>query len=288
MSTSTLNGRRILISGSSRGIGRAIALRAAREGARIVIAAKTSEPHPKLPGTIHSVAEEVREAGGEALPVVMDIRDDDQVEAAVAAGVEAFGGLDAVINNASAISLSPVSMTAMKRVDLMFDVNVRGTYTLTRAALEALRAGTSPHVLNLSPPLSLDPIWFQHHTAYTISKYGMSLCVLGMAREFKSLGIAVNALWPRTAIATAALAMIPGADPKSCRKPEIVADAACAILARDPATCSGNFFIDDEVLKAEGVEDFDGYAVEPGRPLMPDLFLEGSESFFERMARPSS
>ncbi|MCS5617941.1 MAG: SDR family oxidoreductase, partial [Pirellulales bacterium] len=261
MSSSNLAGRRIFISGASRGIGRAIALGAAAGGAKIVIAAKTSDPHPKLPGTIHSVAQEVREAGGEALPVVMDIRDDQQVEAAVAAGIEAFGGLDAVINNASAISLTPVSMTPMKRVDLMLDVNVRGTYTLSRAALGALSSGNSPHILNLSPPLSLDPLWFQNHTAYTISKYGMSLCVLGMAREFKSRGIGVNALWPRTAIATAALALIPGADPRSCRKPEIVADAACAILGRDPVTTSGNFFIDDEVLAAEGVEDFDAYAV---------------------------
>lgn len=283
MSSSNLAGRRIFISGASRGIGRAIALGAAAKGAKIVIAAKTSDPHPKLPGTIHSVAQEVRDVGGEALPVVMDIRDDQQVEAAVAAGIEAFGGLDAVINNASAISLTPVSMTPMKRVDLMLDVNVRGTYTLSRAALGALSSGNSPHILNLSPPLSLDPLWFQNHTAYTISKYGMSLCVLGMAREFKSRGIGVNALWPRTAIATAALALIPGADPRSCRKPEIVADAACAILGRDPVTTSGNFFIDDEVLAAEGVEDFDAYAVEAGRPLMPDLFLEGSAAFYEKM-----
>ncbi len=285
MSDPAGNGRSLankvmMISGGSRGIGKAIALRAARDGARVVIAAKTDRPHPKLPGTIHETAEQVREAGGEALAVRMDIRDDDQVEAAVAAAVAQFGRIDVLVNNASAISLTPVAATPMKRVDLMFDINVRGTYTLTRAAIEAMSHGDGAHVVNLAPPISLRPVWFARHTAYTISKYGMSLCVLGMSEELKPHRIAVNGLWPKTVIDTEALRLIPGMDRRATRKPEIVADALHAVVTRDPVECTGNFFIDEEVIIEEGLGDPDSYASEPGVAPMPDLFLDGPGSIY--------
>ena len=275
----SLRGKTLFVSGGSRGIGLAIAVRAARDGANVVIAAKTAEPNPKLPGTIHSAAAEIEQAGGRALPVVCDIRDESSVRAAVDAAVRHFGGIDILLNNASAISLTGTLDTPMKRFDLMFGVNVRGTYLCSQACLPHLKRSASlernPHILTLSPPLNLDPKWFRDHVAYTMAKYGMSLCVLGMAEEFRDDGIAVNALWPRTVIATAALAMIPGAREQldSTRRPEIMADAAHAILTRDARATTGNFFIDDEVLRESGVTDFDVYAVKPGTPLLPDLFL---------------
>jgi citronellol/citronellal dehydrogenase len=269
-----LSGKTLFVTGGSRGIGLAIALRAARDGANVAIAAKTTEPHPRLPGTIYSAAAEIEAAGGRALPLAVDIRDDAQIEAAVARTVETFGGIDVLINNASAISLTGTLDTPMKRFDLMMSVNTRGTFACTRACIPHLRRAANPHVLMLSPPLNLDPKWFAGHTAYTIAKYGMSLCVLGMSAEFAGDGIAVNALWPRTLIATAALAMIPGVRPEMGRRPEIVADAAHAVLTRDSRSCTGNFFIDDEVLASEGVSDLERYAVAPGAALLPDLFLD--------------
>ena len=257
---SSLSGKTILITGASRGIGKAIALRAARDGARIVIAAKTTEPHPKLPGTIFTAAEDIRAAGGTALPIQTDVRDEAQVERAVRQAVDAYGGIDVLVNNASAISLTGTIDTPMKRFDLMHDVNVRGTFLCTQKCLPYLKRASNPHVLNISPPLNLDPRWFAPHVAYTMSKYGMSLCVLGMAEEFRADGIAVNALWPRTAIDTAAMALLGGpAVATRCRKPEIVADAAHAILSRDARQCTGNFFIDEEVLRHAGITDFAAY-----------------------------
>lgn len=271
---SDLSGKTLFITGASRGIGRRIALRAAADGANVAIAAKTDRPHPKLPGTIHSVADEVREAGGRSLPLKVDIRDQSSVRNAAAATAEAFGGIDILVNNASAIYLAGTLETPMKRFDLMFGVNVRGTYVSSQACIPYLKEAANPHILNLSPPLNLDPKWFRDHVAYTMAKYGMSLCVLGMSEEFRPDGIAVNALWPRTVIATAALAMLGDAvKPENCRKEDIVADAAHAILCRDSRKTTGNFFIDEEVLKEEGVKDFDQYAVEPGNELLPDLFL---------------
>jgi citronellol/citronellal dehydrogenase len=273
----SLAGKTIFISGGSRGIGLAIALRAARDGANIVIAAKTTEAHPRLPGTIHTAAAEIEAAGGHALAVACDIRDEAAVYTAVAEAVARFGGIDILINNASAISLTGTLETPMKRVDLMFGVNVRGTYLCSQACLphlvKASQEGRDAHILTLSPPLNLDPKWFAPHVAYTIAKYGMSLCVLGMAEEFRSAGVAVNALWPRTVIATAALAMIPGMEVAHCRTPEIVSDAAHAILTRPAREATGQFFLDEDVLRAAGVTDFDRYAVQPGAALMPDLFL---------------
>ena len=262
-------------------IGLAIALRAARDGANIVVAAKTDTPNPKLPGTIHSAAEAIEAAGGQALPVVTDIRDEASVLAAVEAAVARFGGIDMLVNNASAISLTPTPATPMKRFDLMFGVNVRGTYCCTQACLPALtesaKAGRGPQVLNMSPPLSMQPHWFKSHTAYTMAKYGMSMCTLGHAGEFRPYGIAVNSLWPRTAIATAALQMIPGVDLQACRKPEILADAAWYILtadARDERN-TGNFHIDDTLLAAHGQVDLDRYSVTPGmRKFVPDFFVD--------------
>jgi citronellol/citronellal dehydrogenase len=274
-----LRGKTMFISGGSRGIGLAIALRAARDGANVAIAAKTSAPNPKLPGTIHTAAAEIEAAGGHALPITCDIRDDASVHAAVAQTVSHFGGIDILLNNASAISLTGTLATPMKRFDLMFGVDVRGTFLCSQACLPHLKqsaaSGRNPHILTLSPPLAMDAKWFAPHVAYTIAKYGMSMCVLGMAQEFRSDGIAVNALWPRTIIATAALAMIPGAAEQldRARHPSIMADAAHAILIRDARVTTGQFFIDDEVLAAEGVTDFDRYAVKPGAPLLPDLFL---------------
>jgi citronellol/citronellal dehydrogenase len=269
-----LSGKTLFITGASRGIGKAIALRAARDGANIVIAAKTTEAHPKLPGTIHSAAEEIEAAGGKALAVQVDIRDEAQIADGLARAVERFGGIDILVNNASAISLTGTLETPMKRFDLMMGVNARGTFATSQACIPHLKRASNPHILMLSPPLSMQPKWFAPHTAYTMAKYGMSMCVLGMSEEFRNDGIAVNALWPRTLIATAALAMIPGVDPGQGRKPEIVADAAHAILTRDSRTCTGNFFIDDEVLAQEGVSDMTSYAVDPNKSLLPDLFLD--------------
>jgi citronellol/citronellal dehydrogenase len=269
-----LAGKTLFITGASRGIGLAIALRAARDGANVAIAAKSGVPNPRLPGTIHSAAAEIKAAGGRALPLQVDIREEEQVQAAVARTVEAFGGIDILVNNASAIWLAGTAGTPMKRFDLMHQVNTRGTFVCTQACLPHLSASANPHVLMLSPPPTLDPKWYAPHVAYTIAKLGMSLCVLGMAGEFRDRGIAVNALWPRTIIHTAALAMIPGVDPRHCRRPEIVADAAHAILTTPSRELSGQFLIDEEVLAARGIAAFDHYAVEPGQPLLPDLFLD--------------
>lgn len=272
---SELKNRTLFITGGSRGIGKAIALRAARDGARVVVAAKTAEPHPKLPGTIHSAAEEIEAAGGEALAIQLDVRDDAAVDAAMARAAEHFGGIDILVNNASAIVLRNTEQLPMRRFDLMFGVNVRATYSCSRAALPYLKQGMNPHILNLSPPLNLNPAWFRDHTAYTMSKYGMSMCVLGMAEEFRDYGIGVNALWPRTVIATAAINMLDGmVKPENCRTEEIMADAAHEILGRDAASCTGRFFIDEDVLVQAGVRNFDRYAVKPGAPLMKDLFLD--------------
>jgi citronellol/citronellal dehydrogenase len=275
----TLKDRTLFVTGASRGIGLAIALRAAADGANIVLVAKTTEPNPKLPGTLYSAAEAIEAAGGRALPVPTDIRDEDAVAAAVKAGIERFGGIDILVNNASAISLTPTPATPMRRFDLMFGVNVRGTYCCTQACLPELiksaKAGRNPHVLNMSPPLSMKEHWFKGHVAYTMAKYGMSECTLGHAGEFRPHGIGVNSLWPRTAIATAALQMIPGVDLNLCRKPEILADAAYLILTSDARVTTGNFFIDDELLARHGVTDFDRYAVVPGtKNLIPDFFVD--------------
>ena len=277
--TGDLSGKKIFITGGSRGIGLAIALRAARDGASVAIAAKTSDPNPKLPGTIHSAAEEIRAAGGTALPIQCDLRDESQIAAAISQAAETFGGIDILINNASAINLTPTEATPAKRFDLMFDVNVRGTFLTSQAAIPHLRAsaeaGRNPHILTLSPPLSMKAKWFQHHVAYTMAKYGMSMCVLGMSEEFRKTGIAVNALWPRTAIDTAALQMIPGIDTATCRTPEILADAAYVILNRASKDCTGNFFVDDEVLASVGVTDLEKYSVVPGTTdFLLDFFLD--------------
>ncbi len=275
----TLAGKRIFITGGSRGIGLAIAKRAAADGAMVAIAAKTVDPHPSLEGTIFTAAEEIRAAGGEALPIQCDIRDEDQIASAIAQTVEKFGGLDILINNASAINLTKTEATPAKRFDLMFDVNVRGTFLTSQAAIPHLRKsaeeGGNPHILTLSPPLSMKAKWFKNNLAYTMAKYGMSMCVLGMSEEFKKDGIAVNALWPRTAIDTAALAMIPGIDTDFCRKPEILSDSAYIILNRDSRSTTGNFFVDDEVLASEGITDLDKYAVVPGTTdFLVDFFLD--------------
>jgi len=275
----TLAGKRLFITGGSRGIGLAIALRAAADGASVAIAAKTSDPNPKLPGTIHTAAAEIEAAGGKALAIQCDLRDELQIEAAVNQAAEAFGGIDILVNNASAINLTPTDATPAKRFDLMFDVNVRGTFLTSQAALPHLRKsaadGRNPHILNLSPPLSMKPVWFKNHVAYTMAKYGMSMCVLGMAEEFKRDGIAVNALWPRTVIDTAALQMIPGIDALAGRTPEILADAAYIIFNRPAAECTGNFFVDDELLASEGITDLEKYSVTPGtKDFLLDFFLD--------------
>jgi len=275
----TLHGKTLFITGASRGIGLAIAKRAARDGANIVIAAKTAEANPKLPGTIHSAAAEIEAAGGRALALQTDIRDEASVLAAIEQAVKHFGGIDILVNNASAISLTPTPATPMKRFDLMFGVNVRGTYLCTQSCLPALiksaAAGRNPHVLNMSPPLSMREHWFAPHVAYTMAKYGMSECTLGHAGEFRPHGIGVNSLWPRTAIATTALQMIPGVDLARCRKPEILADAAYLILTSDAKVTTGNFFIDDELLARHGVTDLAPYSVTPGTTdFIPDFFVD--------------
>ncbi|MGD8910324.1 MAG: NAD(P)-dependent oxidoreductase [Chromatiales bacterium] len=271
----TLKGKTLFITGATRGIGLAIAQRAARDGANVAIAAKTDQPHPRLPGTLASAAAAIETAGGTALAVKTDIRDDAQIAEAVKQTVERFGGIDILINNASAINLTGTLQTPMKRYDLMHQVNARGTFATSQACLPHLLQAENPHILMLSPPLSLQPKWFKDHCAYTMAKYGMSLCVLGMAEEFRDQGVAVNALWPRTVIYTAAIAMLEGmAKPENCRNSDIVADAAHVILTRDSRTCSGNFFIDEEVLREEGVTDFSRYAVDPKGRLLPDLFLD--------------
>jgi citronellol/citronellal dehydrogenase len=274
-----MKGKTLFITGASRGIGRAIALGAAKEGANVVIAAKSAEPHPKLPGTIHSVAEEVEAAGGRALPLALDIRDEQAVAAAVARAAEAFGGIDILVNNASAISLTGTLETPVKRFDLMMSVNVRGTFVCSQACLPHLKVsaqrGRNPHILNLAPPPSLEARWYKDHLAYSIAKYGMSLCVLGMADEFRAAGIAVNALWPRTLIATAALKLIPGIDPARARTPEILADCAAIIVKRDARSCTGNFFIDEDLLAEERIGGLTRYAVTPGNTdFARDLFVD--------------
>ena len=258
----SLTGKTLFVTGGSRGIGLAIALRAAADGANIAIAAKTVEPHPKLPGTIHTAARDIEAAGATCLPLQCDIRDEAQIARAVAATVERFGGIDVLVNNASAIGLTGTMETPPKRFDLMFGINVRGTYMTSQACIPHLRKAANPHILTLSPPLNMNPRWFRHHVAYTMAKYGMSMCVLGMAEEFREAGIAVNALWPKSIIATAALQMIPGIDAARGRKPEVMADAAHWILTQPARSCTGNFFIDEEVLRKAGVADLRGYAVD--------------------------
>ncbi|MDP9148589.1 MAG: NAD(P)-dependent oxidoreductase [Myxococcota bacterium] len=271
----TLEKKTIFITGASRGIGKAIALRAARDGANIVIAAKSSEPSPKLPGTIYTAAEEVEVAGGRALPCVVDVRFEDQIRAAVERAVATFGGIDVLVNNASAISLTGTLATPVKRFDLMHQVNTRGTFMCSQACLPHLVRSSNPHILNLSPPLGLRSEWFAPHVAYSLAKFGMSLCVLGMAEEFRSAGVAVNALWPRTVIATAAVKNLLGGDVtlRGSRTPEIVADAAHVILTRPSRECTGNYFLDEDVLRAVGVTDFMRYQSVRGAELIPDLFV---------------
>lgn len=271
----TLRNKTIFITGASRGIGREIALRCARDGAKVVITGKTAEPHPKLPGTIHTVAEEVRQAGGRALAIQLDVRDEQAIAAAVEQTVTHFGGIDILVNNASAISLTPTLQTPAKRLDLMWDVNMRATFLVSQACIPHLKQAANPHILTLSPPLNMEAKWFAPHVAYTLSKYGMSMCMLGMAQEFAADGIACNCLWPRTTIATAAIENhFPEAVLRASRKPAIVADAAHAILQRDSRTCSGNFFIDEDVLRVAGATDFGQYAVSAGERLYHDLFLD--------------
>ena len=273
---SDLDGKTIFISGGSRGIGLAIAKRAAADGASIIVAAKTAEPHPKLPGTIYTAAEEIESVGGKALPVVCDIRDDKAVQAAVDAGVEKFGGIDICVNNASAISLTPTLQTPMTRYDLMHQINTRGTFLVSQTCLPHLLKSGNPHILNLSPPLNMVEKWFKNHVAYTMAKFGMSMCVLGMAGEFREQGVAVNALWPRTAIATAAVKNLLGGDEmvKRSRTPEIMADAAHFILTQPSREFTGNFCIDDEVMEMAGVTDLTSYAVDASLDLIPDFFVE--------------
>ncbi|XP_050692014.1 hydroxysteroid dehydrogenase-like protein 2 isoform X2 [Eriocheir sinensis] len=270
-----LAGRTLFITGASRGIGKAIALRAAGDGANIVVAAKTADPHPKLPGTIYTAAKEIEAAGGQALPCVVDVRDEGSVKSAVDNAVKQFGGIDILVNNASAISLTRTLDTPMKKYDLMHQINLRGTYLVSKLCVPHLLKSPNAHILNISPPLNMNPRWFKDHVAYTMAKYGMSMCILGMAEEYRDDGIACNALWPRTAIITAAMEMLGGDEvDKQCRKPEIMADAAYAIITKDSRSYTGHFAVDDEVLKAEGITNFDQYAVDPNYPLLPDFFLD--------------
>lgn len=272
----SLKGKTLFITGGSRGIGLAIAKRAAADGANVAIAAKTAEPHPKLPGTIHTAAAEIEDAGGQALAIQMDLRDDAHVEAAVAKTVEAFGGIDILINNASAVALGSVDQIPMKRFDLMHQINLRGTVLAAKTCLPHLKKSANPHILTLSPPPSLDPQWYKGTLPYTLAKMGMSFATIGIAEDFREHGIAANALWPRTAIDTAAIRHELGGDSaiKHCRTTDIVADSAHAILTRDAKTTTGHFFLDDEVLAEEGVSDLSPYAVEPGQPLILDFYLE--------------
>jgi citronellol/citronellal dehydrogenase len=274
-SGASLRGKTLFITGASRGIGLAIGLRAARDGANVAIVAKTTEPHPKLPGTIYTAAKEIDDAGGKGLAIMCDIRFEDQIAAAVAKTVETFGGIDILVNNASAISLTGTEHTPMKRFDLMHQINTRGTFACSQAAIPHLKKAANPHILNISPPLNMEARWFAPHVAYTMAKFGMSMCVLGMADEYKSAGIAVNALWPRTAIATAAVKNLLGGDHamRGSRKPEIMGDAAHAILTKPSRELTGRFLIDDEVLAAEGKADLTEYAVDPSAPLLPDYFI---------------
>jgi citronellol/citronellal dehydrogenase len=270
----SLTGRTVFITGASRGIGRAIGVACARQGANVVVAAKTVAPHPKLAGTIHDAAEEMEQAGGRALAVECDVRSEEQIASAVSRAVEHFGGIDALVNNASAIYLAGTLDTPMKRWDLMQQVNARATFAASQACIPHLERSPNPHILVLSPPLTHEPRWFSSHLAYTISKLGMSMCVLGLAAELEPRGIAVNALWPRTVVATAALNLLGGEETaRHARRPEVVADAAVAILRREARGCTGNFFVDEDVLRQEGVSDLGRYAVSPGEELMPDLFL---------------
>ncbi len=274
----SLKGKTLFVTGASRGIGLAIALRAARDGANIAIAAKTAEPHPKLPGTIHSAAAQIEGAGGRALPLVVDVRDEASVAAAVRRCAETFGGIDICVNNASAINLAPTEQIEMRRYDLINQINTRGTFVTSRACLPYLKQAANPHILTLSPPLDLRPKWFAGHLAYSLSKYGMSLCMLGLAEEYRAAGIACNALWPRTTIATAAVEFALGGVQmlRRSRKPEIVADAAHVILNRPARECTGQFFIDDSVLYEAGVRDFAPYSVEPGAKLLGDIFVDAT------------
>jgi len=289
-----LAGRTIFITGASRGIGKAIALKAAKDGANIVVAAKTAEPHPKLPGTIYTAAKEIEDLGGKALPCIVDVRDEKQVYSAVESAVQKFGGIDILVNNASAINLTGTLDTEMKRYDLMHHINTRGTFLVSKACIPHLKKGKNPHILNLSPPLNLNPVWFKDHVAYTMAKYGMSMCVLGMAEEFKDDGIAVNALWPKTAIHTAAIEMLTGKDSgRYSRKPDIMADAAYAIFTKDSKSLTGQFLIDEDILKKEGVSDAQmaQYAVDPSNNanLMPDFFLDvPPEAIAAGAAKPST
>lgn len=265
----------VFITGASRGIGLSIGKKLASEGANIVIAAKTADPHPKLPGTIYTAAEEIEKAGGKALPLMVDIRFEDQVQQAVEKAVSTFGGIDILINNASAISLTPTLATDMKKYDLMHQINTRGTFLVSKSCIPYLKKAENPHILNMSPPLNMEARWFAPHVAYTMAKFGMSMCVLGMAEELKRDKIAVNALWPRTVIGTAAVQNLLGGDQvvKRSRKPEVLADAAYFILKRKSTEATGNFYIDDEVLKQEGITDLSPYSVDPTMSLMPDFFI---------------
>ena len=271
----SLKGKTLFITGASRGIGLAIGLRAARDGANVAVVAKTAEPNPKLPGTVFTAAKEIDEVGGRGLPLVCDIRFKDQIAAAVAKTVETFGGIDILVNNASAISITNTASTPMKRYDLMHQINTRGTFACSQACLPHLKKAANPHILNLSPPLNMEERWFAPHVAYTMAKFGMSMCVLGMAGEFRPLGIAVNALWPRTTIATSAIKNLLGGDAavRGSRKPEIMADAAYAIFNKPSRELTGKFLIDDEVLAAEGKTDLSEYAMDPTAPLLPDFFV---------------
>ncbi len=270
----TLRNRTLFITGASRGIGKAIALRAAQDGANVVIAAKTAEPDPRLPGTIYTAAAEIEDAGGRALPLIVDVRNDNQVSDAIAKAVAEFGGIDILVNNASAISITKTPDTPIKRYDLMMDINVRGTFVCSQACLPHLMKSSNPHILTLSPPIAIKPKWFAAHTAYTASKFGMSMLVYGMAEEFREFGIAVNALWPRTIIATAALNVASQGSGESGRTPQIMADAAHFILTRDSKQTTGNFFLDESALRQSGVNDFSSYLVTPGTEPTIDLYVE--------------
>ncbi|CDW53308.1 hydroxysteroid dehydrogenase protein 2 like [Trichuris trichiura] len=274
--TGKLAGKTLFITGASRGIGKAIAVKAARDGANIVVVAKTKAPHPKLEGTVFTAAEDIEKAGGRCLPCAVDIRDEGSVENAVHDAVKTFGGIDVLINNASAISLTGTLGTSMKRFDLMNSINCRGTFLTSQKCIPYLKQSKNPHILNISPPLNMKAVWFKNHVAYTMAKYAMSMCVLGMSEELRPYGIGVNALWPRTAIWTAAMKMLGGGEhvASACRKPEIMADAAYAILIRDSKNFTGHFYVDEEVLRELGVTDFDSYAVKPGHPLQSDFFLD--------------